>query len=410
MDEKRRNKQTLTIVFLTVFLDLVGFGIVLPLMPVYASLPAFAATSLQIGLLMASYSLMQFFFAPIWGRLSDQIGRKPILVIGLFGSAIAHFVYGLAESLTLLFIARLFAGIAGANIATAQAVIADVLPPEKRAAGMGMIGAAFGLGFVIGPALGGFLSSETFGNNHHLAPFCAALLCLLNAIAAIFFLQETRKVNSKRWVSPLSMKPWKTALAQPGVPLILLLGFILITGFAAFEIALPLYGKYAYDWSLSNIGYVFAYIGVLITLVQGGMVRKLVPRYGETKMILVGFVLLTSALIIMSLGVSSTVLLLALIPMTMGFGLLSPSLSGLLSRITHQDHQGTVLGLYQSMNSLGRVVGPTMGGFFFAVSASGLQGPTVPFAISAGLLSIAFFMAFILYNTHQHLNQGEPSS
>jgi len=409
MDESRRNKQTLTIVFLTVFLDLVGFGIVLPLMPVYASLPAFAATSLQIGLLMASYSLMQFFFAPIWGKLSDQVGRKAILVIGLFGSAVAHLVYGLAESLTVLFIARIFAGIAGANIATAQAVIADVLPPEKRAAGMGMIGAAFGLGFVIGPALGGFLSSDMFGNNHQLAPLCAALLCFLNAIAAIFLLQETRKVDSKRWVVPLSLTPWKTAMKQPGVPLILLLGLILITGFAAFEIALPLYGQHAYGWTLTSIGYVFAYIGVLITIVQGGLVRRMVPRYGETRMILVGFVLLIFALSIMAMGVSSMTLLLALIPMTFGFGLLSPSLSSLLSRITHQDHQGTVLGLYQSMNSLGRVVGPSMGGFFFAISASGLQGPTVPFAISAGLLSIAFFMAFMLYNTHRE-SQGDTSS
>jgi len=409
MDEKRKNKQILTIVFLTVFLDLVGFGIVLPLMPVYATLPEFMATSLQIGLLMASYSLMQFFFAPVWGKLSDQVGRKPILILGLFGSAIAHLLYGLAESLTVLFIARILAGIAGANIATAQAVIADVLPPEKRAAGMGLIGAAFGLGFVVGPALGGFLSSDMLGNHHQLAPLCAALLCFINAVAAIFFLKETRKVDSKRWVVPFSLSPWKTAMAQPGVPLILSLGLILITGFAAFEIALPLYGKYAYDWTLTSIGYVFAYIGILITLVQGGMVRRMVPRYGEVRMILVGFVLLVFSLVVMAMGVSSTVLLLALIPMTMGFGLLSPSLSSLLSRITHQDHQGTVLGLYQSMNSLGRVVGPSMGGFFFAVTASGLQGPTVPFAISAGLLSIAFFMAFILYNTHRHM-QGDVSS
>lgn len=388
------NHSALGIVFLTVFLDLLGFGIVLPLMPIYAQLPQFHATSTEIGWLMATYSLMQFIFAPVWGRMSDHVGRKPILIIGLFGSAAAHLVYGLAGSLTVLFLARIVAGITGANLATAQAVVADVTSPDKRAGAMGMIGAAFGLGFVLGPALGGLLSGPDFGNHPEYAPYAAAVLCLCNGVLGIFLLPETRRAGGqgRQWVSPLSLEPWRAAFSQPMVGMLLVIGLLLTTGFASFEVALPLYGGLRLGWSLTTVGYYFAYVGILITLVQGLLVRRIVPRLGEVRAATLGFVLLLMAFVLLAAGPDLGLLMLITIPLTLGIGLLSPSLSALLSRISSEESQGTIMGLYQSINSLGRVIGPSLGGFFFAAHHAGLHGPVAPFLAACALLVPAMLL------------------
>ncbi|HXH65114.1 MAG TPA: MFS transporter, partial [Mariprofundaceae bacterium] len=319
------NHSALGIVFLTVFLDLLGFGIVLPLMPIYAQLPQFHATSTEIGWLMAVYSLMQFIFAPVWGRLSDHVGRKPILIIGLFGSAAAHLVYGLAGSLPVLFLARMVAGVAGANLATAQAVVADVTSPDKRAAGMGMIGAAFGLGFVVGPALGGLLSGPDFGNHPEYAPYAAALLCFINGAMGMLLLPETRQTGGQRrqWISPFSIEPWRLAFFHPLVGMLLLVSMLLVTGFAGFEVALPLYGKLKLGWSLTTVGYFFAYVGVLITVVQGLLVRRVVPRLGEVRTAKAGFALLILAFALLAAAPGLGMLLLIAVPLTVGFGLLT---------------------------------------------------------------------------------------
>jgi MFS transporter, DHA1 family, tetracycline resistance protein len=396
------NHSALGIVFLTVFLDLLGFGIVLPLMPIYAQLPQFHASSTEIGWLMAVYSLMQFIFAPLWGRMSDHVGRKPILIIGLFGSAAAHLVYGLAGSLTVLFLARVVAGVSGANLATAQAVIADVTSPDKRAAGMGMIGAAFGLGFVLGPALGGLLSGPDFGNHPEYAPYAASLLCFLNGVMGIILLPETRRSDGQRkqWVSPLSVEPWKLAFGQSLVAMLLLVSMLLITGFASFEVALPLYGKLKLGWSLTSVGYFFAYVGVLITLVQGVLVRRVVPWLGEVRTAAAGFVLLILAFVMLAAAPGPGMLLVIAVPLTVGFGLLTPSLSSLLSRITSSDTQGTVMGLYQSVNSLGRVIGPALGGFFFATEAAGMHGPVAPFVAACVMLVPAMVLLSFVAARH----------
>jgi multidrug resistance protein len=396
------NHSALGIVFLTVFLDLLGFGIVLPLMPIYAQLPQFHATSTEIGWLMAVYSLMQFIFAPIWGRLSDHVGRKPILIIGLFGSAAAHLVYGLAGSLPVLFLARLVAGVSGANLATAQAVVADVTSPDKRAGGMGMIGAAFGLGFVLGPALGGLLSGPDFGNHPEYAPYAASALCFLNGVMGILLLPETRLVGrqQRQWVSPLSIGPWKLAFSHPLVGMLLLVSMLLITGFASFEVALPLYGKLKLGWSLTGVGYFFAYVGILITVVQGLLVRRVVPRLGEARTAKLGFALLILAFALLAAAPGRELLLVIAVPLTVGFGLLTPSLSSLLSRITSRDVQGTIMGLYQSVNSLGRVIGPTLGGFFFATQSAGMHGPVAPFVAACGMLVPAVLLLSYVASRH----------
>ncbi len=388
------NHSALGIVFLTVFLDLLGFGIVLPLMPIYAQLPQFHASSAEIGWLMAVYSLMQFIFAPIWGRMSDHVGRKPILIIGLFGSAVAHLFYGLAGSLTVLFLSRMVAGMAGANLATAQAVVADVTSPDKRAGAMGMIGAAFGLGFVLGPALGGLLSGPDFGNHPEYAPFAASALCFCNGVLGIFLLPETRQAGrgGRQWVSPLSVDPWKAAFSHPMVGMLLLIGLLLTTGFASFEVALPLYGGLRLGWSLTTVGYFFAYVGVLITLVQGFLVRRTVPRLGEVRAASFGFTLLILAFAMLASGPGLGMLIIITIPLTVGFGLLSPSLSALLSRISPENIQGTIMGLYQSVNSLGRVIGPSLGGFFFAAHRAGMHGPVAPFVAACAMLVPAMLL------------------
>ncbi|MBF0341537.1 MAG: MFS transporter, partial [Magnetococcales bacterium] len=236
-------KATTGIIFTAVFLDLLGFGMVLPLMPLYAADPRFAATPAEIGWLMAIFSLMQFLFAPWWGSLSDRIGRRPALLAGLAGSALSYVAYGLANTLWVLFAARAAAGIMGANIAVAQAAMADLSPPEQRSRAMGLIGAAFGLGFILGPAFGGWLAE--FGME--TAPLVAALITGLNALAAFYYLPETRPgdggtASSRPGHPLLSARPWRMARRFPGAAIAcgVMGGFI--TLFSAFEVTLPLWG------------------------------------------------------------------------------------------------------------------------------------------------------------------------
>ncbi|OIO55182.1 MAG: hypothetical protein COX57_10645 [Alphaproteobacteria bacterium CG_4_10_14_0_2_um_filter_63_37] len=387
-----KRKASLGIVFVTVMLDLIGFGMVLPLMPLYASDPRFLATPVQIGWLMGIYSLMQFLFMPLWGRMSDRWGRRPVLLIGLAGSAISYAVYGWAESLMVLFVSRAVAGVMGANIATAQAIVADITPPEKRAAGMGMIGAAFGLGFVMGPALGGVLSQW---GGIAAAPLTAAVLSAVNLIFALFFLAETRVhglPTAKAWIHPLSLAPWKEAMRYPAVLALSGMIFLVIAAFAAFEVVLPLWGEAKFGWTMADAGWVFAYVGVLIVLVQGGMVRRVVPKWGEKKAARIGLALMTAGLSLLSLWHNQTALYLLLIPIAFGMGLVNPTFSALVSLNSDPDHQGTMLGLFQSLSALGRVVGPVLGGMMFA----GLGERT--FVMSGAVMAVVL-MVFVQRQT-----------
>ncbi|MDO8794466.1 MAG: MFS transporter [Vicinamibacterales bacterium] len=371
-----------SIIFITVFIDLIGFGIVIPLAPFYAE--HFGATGLLVGLLQASFSLMQFLFAPFWGRLSDRIGRKPVILIGLFGSAVSYLMFGLAESLAVLFVARIFAGIAGANISTAQAYMADVTTPENRAKGMGMVGAAFGLGFIFGPAIGGALS--TFGPT--VPPLFAGALSFANFVAAWFILPESRKPGGQARLKVSRLHALTEAVTRPGLPQLLLIFFLVTAAFSSFEATFALFGERRFGFTPSNIGYVFAFVGVVLTVVQGGLVGRMAKRFGEPRLVPFGIIMLAGGLALLPLAAGMPMLLTACALLAVGSGFNNPSISSLISRISSADEQGGILGVSQSVSSLARIIGPFAGGAVFD-----RFGSTAPFAGASVVMMVALAVA-----------------
>ena len=379
-----------TIVFITVFIDLLGFGIIIPLMPFYAE--TFGGTALTVGLLMTSFSMMQFLFAPFWGRLSDRIGRRPVILIGLFGSAVSYFLFGMATSLWLLFAARIAAGIAGANIPTAQAYMADITTSENRAKGMGLVGAAFGLGFIFGPAIGGFLSRW----GYQAPSFFASALSLGNFIAAWFLLPESRPGGGDA-IRRSRLDLLRYAASRPVLPHLLLVYFIVATGFASFETTFALYSEHRFKFNASTIGYVFAFIGVVLATVQGIIVGRVVPRVGEQRIVPAAILVLTAALVLVPMAGSVGTLLIACALLAVGMGFHNPSIMALISRRSGADMQGGVLGLSQSLASLARVVGPAWGGWLYD-----RYGMVMPYVSAAVLMGVAFIVSLALIALAPH--------
>jgi multidrug resistance protein len=372
------NLPPLIIVFVTVFIDLLGFGIIIPLLPFYAE--TFGATAFTVGLLATSFSLMQFIFAPIWGRLSDRVGRRPIILLGLLGSCLSYLAFGMANTLTALFAARIFAGIAGANIPTAQAVVADLTTPENRARGMGMVGAAFGLGFIFGPAIGGFLSRYGYS----VPAFFASGLSLVNFVAAWFLLPETLKPEHRAIERVGRIDALRSALARPHLPLLLIIGFLVVAAFSAFESTFALFAERSYGFGASSIGYVFAFVGIVLVIVQGFLVGKVVKRVGEHHIVPASLAIVAIGLLMIPATQSVAALLVANGVMAVGMGFNNPSLMSLVSRYSSAEDQGGVLGLTQSLNSLARIVGPLWGGFAFDHLGIGM-----PYITSAAVMGIA---------------------
>ncbi len=348
-------------IFLTVFVDLIGFGIVIPVLPYYAR--SFGADAFVLGWLLASFSIMQFLFTPYLGRLSDRIGRKPVLALSMFGTAVASVLTGMAHfviGLPLLFAARILDGITGANIAAAQAYIADVTPPEKRAHGMGIIGMAFGLGFVLGPAIGGELSHR-FGVS--VPFFVVGALALLNALAMWLWLPEPERhviaTPSSRF------QPLLDALGRRETALPVLVYFLATFAFANMEATLALLALDRFGFNTEQVGFLFGYLGILFALVQGGLIRRLVPRFGEPRLVAVGALSAAAALLIIGRSETLVFLLTGLGLLAFGQGISNPTLTSLVSRMTASTQQGAALGVTQSMGSLGRILGPLIGGWLY---------------------------------------------
>jgi DHA1 family tetracycline resistance protein-like MFS transporter len=372
----------LVIIFVTVFIDLLGFGIIIPLLPFYAE--SFGASAFAIGLLGTSFSLMQFLFSPIWGRWSDRIGRKPIILIGLLGSCLSYVTMALATSLTLLFIARIVGGIAGANIPTAQAYIADITTPEDRARGMGLVGAAFGMGFIFGPALGGLLSRVS----PETPMWFAAALCFANFVAAWFLLPESRVVNATAKTLG-RMEAFRHARGNPTLLLILALYFIVTMAFSAFEATFALFTEARFGYTAASIGLLFTFIGVIIAVIQGVLIARVVKRVGERKIIPIAIAAIAISIGLLPFVWSVPTLLVALGLLAIGMGFNNPSLSSMVSKLSHEDDQGGTLGLASSLSSLGRVVGPAWGGYMYDAF-----GMTTPYLSAAGLMLVACLVSF----------------
>jgi MFS transporter, DHA1 family, tetracycline resistance protein len=378
-------RRPLLILFLTVFLDLVGFGIVIPILPLYAE--RFGAGPIAIGWLLAVYSLMQFLVAPWWGQLSDRVGRRPILLMSLFGSAASYLLFGLAHSLAFLFVARALGGLTGASVGVAQAYIADVTPPEQRARGMGMIGAAFGLGFIFGPAIGGLL--VRFGP---AAPFLgAAALTLANALLAVVYLPEpARRAGSATAATPGLAERLRALTRLRGrgrTERLYAISFLLTFAFACMEATFALWGNRRWGLEMAEITYLFVYLGVLVVVAQGFLVGRMVRLFGERTTAVLGSVLLAVGLATMPFAPSWGMLALALAALGLGQGVTVPAVTALISRGAAPGEQGRMLSVSHSLSALGRVIGPVVGGFvFYAV------GIAAPYLIGAVLVVAALLV------------------
>lgn len=388
--EASLRKRALGVAFLTLFLDLLGFGIIIPIQPFYAE--SFGASPAVVTLLGASYSLMQFLFAPMWGRLSDRIGRRPVVLTSVAFGGLGFLLFGLAGSLPMLFAARAVAGFGNANLGTVQALVADVTPGNERAKAMGMIGAAFGLGFVFGPVIGGLVGSA-FGP---AAPaFVSAAFAGINWILAFFLLPETRRRGVAAGAAHgfLGLRALGQAGAFANVPRLLVIIFVFTTGFSLMETALALFIEHEYvarelfgtdeghKAATRLTTWVLLAVGVTAVIVQGGLIGPLRRKLGERALVIAGAALCGVAFVGIALSTSYAFLFLPIIILSIGSGVFSPSQSSLLSRSVDAEQQGVMLGLSQSMSALGRILGPAVSGLLFE------QGHGMPFLIGAGLLA-----------------------
>ncbi len=354
----RHVKRQLGVVLAVVFVDLLGFGIVLPLLPTYAA--TFRVSPAAIGFLVTSFSLLQLLAVPVWGAVSDRYGRRPVLIVGLLGSAASYVLFALAGSYWALLVSRIVAGAMGATIGVAQAYIADVTAPERRAHAMGMLGAAFAMGFILGPALGGILSTHSYS----LAGWVAAALCAVNALAAIAWLAETPKHETGRRRSPVALR----LLAMP-----LAASFLMTASFAVIHVTLPLFGAGVWRDTTRQMGMLFAYMGVVSAVVQGGLVGRLAPHVGEKRLATTGGLLLAAGLALVPATENRILLYVALGTLSAGSALATPSIYAVVSRRASPAQQGAALGLTQTAATLGRIVGPTLAGFL--IGASGFRAP-----------------------------------
>lgn len=372
-------RSPLFLMALTIFIDFTGFGLVIPLLPFWAE--HLGANPFGVGLILTSYALAQFLCTPVLGALSDRYGRKRIILISLGIEVISFALTGLASSLPMLLLARVVGGIGASNIGSAQAVVSDVTPPEKRAAGMGAIGAAIGMGFVVGPAIGGVLSPHGEGT-----PFWIAMgLALVNALLVFFLLPETRKQQGgetpPREGIGILFSSWGKVARQRAIASLILVNLFYTLAFTGMEAVFPLLTQRNFGWAATQNGYVFTYVGVIVVLMQGGLVRQLVKRWGERNLMLCGLVLLGSGLLLLIWSTNLALLLIAVGILSIGDGAVTPTSSAVLSLITPTSEQGEILGFSQGVGGLGRTIGPLIAGALFSL------GPGAPF-LAGGVFSV----------------------
>jgi MFS family permease len=392
-----KRKPSKLVIFLSVFIDLIGFGIVLPLLPGFAEdnfRADFAHKGFVIGAIIAAFSAMQFLFAPAWGKLSDRIGRRPVMLVSNLGAAGSYILFAVACGMTgtpglwMILVSRLFAGICGANLSVASAYIADISPPDKRSAAMGLIGMAFGLGFIFGPALGAF-SMDIFHSKQ--APgLVAAAFCAGNFILGWFILGESRKPDS----APVAPRPkftqWSHTLAQPNLGLLIGIFFLATFCFTCFESTFALLLKRGFSFVEKDhrVGYLFTYCGLIQATLQGGLIGRLVKKFGEQKLIFISLLILAAGLATLPFQTRMAGLLFSLALLAVGSGLNRPPVFGLISIYSPANEQGANLGVAQSIGSLARIVGPIFAASLLDLSLS------LPYVICGGLAVVTSLLAW----------------
>lgn len=358
------------ILFLIVFIDLVGFGVVIPLLPFYGE--HFQADPFTVSLLMATYSLGQFVAAPLWGRMSDRVGRRPVLIISLAGAVVSYIFLGFADTLWMLFAVRIFGGLMAGNISAAFAYIADITTPENRAKGMGIVGAAFGLGFIAGPAIGGILAGPDPLNADYTSPaLAAAALSFVALVMAILRLKESLPPEKR---AQLQNQPrvgriqlLRETAARPGIGMLLLLSFLATFVFAGMETTFAMWSRRQFGWGPEQNGYLFAFIGIIAAILQGGVVGRLAKRFGEANLIVQGSVALAIGMGAIPFCTTVEALMAAMVVVAYGFSVITPSLNSLISLKTDSAHQGSVMGTARAATTMARVVGPAWAGMLFAM-------------------------------------------
>ncbi len=407
-------------IFLTVFVDLLGFGIVIPLLPLYAKGIAAHPSSWMLGINQAlglsdpgafwagvaflSFSVMQFVATPILGHLSDRVGRRPVLWISLLGSALGYFVLALTNHFEWVLAARILDGITGGNISVAQAAMADISTKEDRSKALGMIGAAFGLGFVLGPALAGLLSGSAMGqqmltqHGWHLPFFVAAGLSALASVLVLATLPETltpelrEKAKSQEGRGHALVR----ALKRPGMPAVLGVALLAMSGFSMMEGTFAFLGHARFGFEQKQIGWLFAFVGILIVLYQGGLVRVVSKRIPERPAMALGLAFMVVGLLLLPRALWAWPFLLSLIPLAWGNGMNGTATLALASQLTPAEEQGGVFGVLNAMQGLGRIIGPFVGTFCFAK-----WGFKSPYTVGASTVGVAFLLALTLRKSKQ---------
>jgi DHA1 family tetracycline resistance protein-like MFS transporter len=367
------------VIFLTIFVNLIGFGIIIPLLPFYAE--TFGASPTVIGLLFAVFSVCQLIAAPILGDWSDRYGRRPILIFSLLGTVVSFVILALAHSITLLFVARIVDGLSGGNISTARAYVADVTAPKDRARAYGLIGMAFGLGFIFGPALSGVLVKVSY-----TAPiWAAAALTFVATAVAWFWLPET--VHRAQAGTGMPFRNLPEMLRRPGLGRMLVIDFVYWFAFAIFQTTFALFTARRFQFDASQTGYFFAGFGILGAIVQGGFIRPVVRRLGDKSTFILGLVCSAIGLVAATLTHSVALFAVTLLPLALGIGFGHPTVSSLVSRAARGDEQGRVQGAASAVESLGRTVGPVWGN-------ASLQrfGEGTPYLSAAALLMVTLWL------------------
>ncbi len=386
------------ILFLIVLVDLIGFGIIIPLLPFYAEY--FQASPDTVGILMATYSLTQFIAAPFLGRLSDRYGRRPILLFSLGGASISYVLMGFADSLLLLFLARAFGGFMAGNIGAAFAYIADITTPENRAKGMGVIGAAFGLGFIVGPAIGGILAGPDAANaNYQLPAFAAAGLSAVSFLMAVVMLKESLSEEVRRRNAAMPKKKQWTLFAEgltrPVLGSLILITFLSTFVFAGMEATFAMWSERQYGWGPEQNGYLFAFVGIISAVIQGGAIGRLAKRFGERSLVVQGGIALAIGLALIPFSTELPMLIASMICLAFGFSIINPSLNSLISQNVGEDERGGMLGMTRSASTMARVLGPTWAGLLFS-----LFGKDWPYFGGAAVMVIVVLLAIQISRRH----------